>query len=236
MKKLILAFLTMASLAFARDRADLTVVSIGSDGRSAILKGDNVQKGATGILVTKLDDSKNTIVASVVALTSGNEVQAKFQVLTDLAQDALPRAVVLPRVGDKAVFYSFDNRSMVIAKNQSDYQRAVSSLESKTWLHPDVFSALLTQQRVGEPKAEHFAELCKKYSMGTINFAIKNKIYVTDCQSFEILEEIPFSSENAKDFESPFYKRTGEIETGYIGMFKESVKEYDSYYLRLLGK
>jgi hypothetical protein len=235
MKKLILAFLTMASLAFARDRADLTVVSIGSDGRSAILKGDDVQKGATGILVTKLDDSKNTIVASVVALTSGSEVQARFEVLTDLAQDALPRAVIFPKVGDKAVFYSFDNRSMVIAKNQSDYQRVVGS-ESKTWLHPDVFAALLTQQRVGEPKATHFAELCKKYSMGTIYFAIRDRVYITDCQSFEVLEERPFSSENAKEFESPFYKRIGEIETGYLGMMKESVKDYDSYYLRLLGK
>ncbi|MDD3466722.1 MAG: plasminogen-binding N-terminal domain-containing protein [Campylobacterales bacterium] len=234
MKRFIFAILAIASLVFARDRADLTVVSVGSDGRSAVLKGDNVQKGATGIVITKLNDTKNTIVASVVALSSGNEVNARFEVLTELAQDALPRAILFPKVGDKAVFYSFDERSTIIAKNQSDYQKIVSS-ENRMWLHPDLFAALLTQERIGEPKQKDFAEYCKKYSVGTIHFAIKDKVYVTDCQSFEILDIKNFASENAKEFESPFYKRTGDIETGYLGMFKENVKDYESYYLRLLG-
>lgn len=234
MKRLIFVFLAIASLAFARDRAELTVVGIGSDGTSAILKGDNVQKGATGIVITRLNDSKNTIVASVVALSSGNEVNAKFEVLTDFAQDALPRAVLFPKVGDKAVFYSFDDRSTVIAKNQADYQKIVSS-ENKTWLHPDLMAAMLTQERVGEPKQKDFAEYCKKYSVGTIYFAIRDRVYITDCQSFDILDVKSFTPEASKEYDSPFFKRTGEIETGYLGMFKENVKDYDSYYSRLLG-
>lgn len=234
MKKLILVLLAVLSMAFARDRAELTVTSVGSDGRSATLKGDNVQKGATGIVITKLDDNKNTIVASVVALSSGNEVNAKFEVLTELAQDALPRAVIHPKIGDKVVFYSFDDRSTVIAKNQADYQKIVSS-ENKTWLHPDLFAAMLTQERIGEPKKKDFAEYCKKYSVGTIYFAVKDKVYVTDCLSFDILDVKSFTPETSKEFASPFFKRTGEIETGYLGMFKDSVKDYEAYYSKLLG-
>jgi hypothetical protein len=235
MKKLILAVLAIASLAFAREKAELTVVSIDSDGRGALLKGEAVQKGATGIIVTAINNNKNTIVASMVALNSGNEVKVRFETMTDLAQDALPRALILPKAGDRALFYLFDDRSVIIAKNQADYQKVAAS-EAKTWVHPDVFAALLAKDRIGEPKAKHFASFCKLYSVGSVYFAIKDKVYVTDCQSMEVLEERAFASEPAKEFDSPFYRRTGEIDTGYLGMFKESVKDYDSYYLRLLGK
>jgi len=235
MKKLILALLAIASLAFAREKAELTIVSIDSDGRGALLKGDAVQKGVTGIVVTNLIGGKDAIVASALALNSGNEVRVRFQVMTDLAQDALPRALVLPKVGDKALFYLFDDRAMVIAKNQADYQKITATSE-KTWVHPDLFAALLARDRTGEPQAKHFSSFCKIYSVGSVYFAIKNKLYITDCQSMEIIDEKSFASENSKEFESPFFKRTGEIDTGYLGMMKESVKDYDSYYLNLLGK
>jgi len=103
-------------------------------------------------------------------------------------------------------------------------------------VHADLFAALLARDRKGEPEAKHFASFCKIYSVGSIYFAIKDKLYITDCQSMEILEERTFASENSKEFESPFFKRTGEIETGYLGMMKESVKDYDSYYLNLIGR
>jgi hypothetical protein len=236
MKKLILAILTLASLGFARDKAELTIVSVDEGGKSATAKGDNVQKGATGIVVTNLVGNKDAIiVASTKALSSGSEVKISFETLTDLAQEALPRALVLPKVGDKALFYLNDDRSTVIAKTQADYQKVTAS-ENKSWVHPDLFAALLAKDRVGEPKAKHFAQFCKLYSVSTVYFAVKDKVYVTDCQSMEILEERAFAPEASKDFASPFFQRTGEIATGYLGMFTESVKEYDSYYLRLLGK
>lgn len=235
MKKLILIFLAIASLAFAKERTELTIISIDSDGRGALAKGGAVQKGATGIVVSNITPNKDAIVASARALSSGNEIKISFETMTDLAQDALPRALILPKVGDKALFYLFDDRATIIAKNQSDYQKIAES-EKKTWVHPDLFAALLTKERIGEPDAKHFSSFCKTYSVGTIYFAIKNRVYITDCQSMEILEEKAFASENKNEFESPFFKRTGEIETGYLGILKSSVKEYDSHYLKLLGK
>ncbi len=235
MKKLILAFLALASFAFAKERAELTITSIDSDGMGATAKGADVQKGATGIVVTTIVGSKDAIVASAKALSSGSEIKIRFQTLTDLSQDALPRALILPKVGDKVIFYLNDERAVVIAKNQADYQKVTAS-ENKIWIHPDLLSALLTKERVGEPEAKHFASFCKIYSIGTIYFPIKNKLYVTDCQSLEVLEERAFASENSKDFESPFFKRTGEIETGYMGMMKEKVEDFDSYYLALIGR
>ncbi len=235
MKKWILAFLALASLAFAKERAELTITSIDPDGMSATAKGAEVQKGATGIVVTTIVGSKDAIVASAKALNSGSEIKIRFQTLTDLAQEALPRALVLPKVGDKVMFYLNDERAVVIAKNQADYQKVVSS-ENKIWMHPDLLSALLTKERVGEPEAKHFSSFCKIYSIGTIYFPIRNKLYIVDAQSLEVLEERPFTSDNSKDFESPFFKRTGEIETGYMGMFKEKVNDFDSYYSALIGR
>lgn len=235
MKRLILAFVALASLALAREIAELTITNIDYDGMGATAKGAYVQKGATGIVVTNLIGNKDAIVASARALTGGNEVKIKFQTLTDLAQDALPRALVMPKVGDKVQFYLFDDRATIIAKNQADYLTVAAS-ENKNWVHPDLFAALLTRERVGEPEPKHFASFCKIYSVGTIYFAIKNKIYITDCQSLEILEERAFVGEEKGEFESPFFKRTGEIDTGYLGLMKESVKDYDSYYLGLIGK
>lgn len=235
MKKLIFAFLAIASLAFARDRAELTITSIDSDGMGATAKGAEVQKGATGIVVTTIVGSKDSIVASARALSGGSEIKIRFQTLTDLSQEALPRALILPRLGDKVIFYLNDERAVIIAKNQADYQKVAAS-ENKIWVHPDLLSALLTKERVGEPEQKHFASFCKIYSVGTVYFPIKNKLYVTDCQSFEVLEERAFVSENSKDFESPFYKRTGEIDTGFLGMMKEKVEDFDSYYSALIGK
>lgn len=236
MKKLILAFLTLASLAFAKDRAELTITSIDSDGLGATAKGAEAQKGATGIVVTTIIGNKDSIVASAKALNSGSEIKIRFQTLTDLAQEALPRAMVLPKVGDKVIFYLNDERALIIAKNQADYQKVASS-EKKIWVHPDLLAALLTKERVGEPTQEHFSSFCKIYSVGTIYFALKNRVVVTDCQSFEPLEERAFVSENSKEeFESPFFKRTGEIETGYMGLMTESVEDFDSYYSALIGR
>lgn len=235
MKKLILAILMLASLVYAKEKVEMTVVSIDSDGMGATLKGDGfVQKGVTGIVVTKLDDQRSAIVAAARAINSGNEIKVRFEMFSDLAQEALPRAMVLPRVGDKGLFYLFDDRATIIAKNQADYQKVAAS-DNKTWVHPDLFAALLTKERVGEPKAKHISSFCRLYSVGTIYFAIRDKIYITDCQSMEILEERAFASDNQKEFDSPFYRRTGEIDTGYLGILKESVKDYDSYYLRVLG-
>lgn len=235
MKKLMLALLALASLAFARERAELTIVGIDADGLVATAKGSFVQKGATGIVVANIIGGKDAIVASARALTSGEEIKIRFEVLTDLAQEALPKASILPKVGDKAMFYLFDDRAMIVAKNQADYQKVMDG-DNKRWVHPDLFAALLTRERVGEPSAKHFASFCKIHSVGTLYFAIHNKLYITDCQSMETLEERAFDSAPSKEFESPFFKRTGEIETGYLGMLKSSVKEYEPYYLRVLGK
>jgi hypothetical protein len=236
MKKLTLAILMLASLVYSKEKVEMTIVSIDSDGMGATLKGDgNVQKGVTGIVVTKLDGQRDIIVAAARAVSSGNEIKVRFEMFDDLAQEALPRAIIFPKVGDKAIFYLFDDRATIIAKNQADYQKVVVS-DNKTWIHPDLFAALLTKERVGEPKAKHFASFCKLYAVGAVYFAIKDKVYITDCQSLEVLEERAFASENSKNFESPFFKRTGEIETGYMGMMKEKVKDFDSYYSALIGR
>jgi len=195
MKKLILAILMLASLVYAKEKVEMTIVSIDSDGMGATAKGAEVQKGATGIVVTKLDGQRDIIVAAARAVSSGNEIKVRFEMFDDLAQEALPRAIIFPKVGDKAIFYSFDDRAVIIAKNQADYQKVAAS-DNKRWVHPDLFAALLTKERVGEPKAKHFASFCKLYSVGTVYFAIKDKVYITDCQSMEVLEERAFASEN----------------------------------------
>lgn len=233
-KKIVLLALLLTASLFARERAEMTVTAIDSDGLGAILQGDEVQKGATGIVTTNLDGNKNTIVAALLANDSGTHIHATFQTLTQLAQDALPRAVISPKVGDKAIFYLFDNRSLVIARNQTDYQRIVSS-EKKEWVHPDLFAAILTKERTGTPKKKDFQQFCKAFSIGTVYFALKDKLLVVDCQSFTPMQERPFSADSGA-FKSPFYERTGDIETGYLGMMQESVKDFDSYYLDLLGK
>ena len=233
-KKLALA-VSSIGLCLSAFAADMSIVSIDSDGMGAVAKGDEVLKGTSGVVIKKINEGKSTVAAKAIAMGSGKEIKVRFEVFEALAQPALPRPIVRPQVGDGIVFGAFNNRATVIAKNQADYQKAVSS-DQKEWVHPDLFASILIRDRDGAPNRAKFAEFCDAYSVGQLYFPIMGRVYVADCQSMEVVKEYALPTDQSSEFESPFFKRTGEVETGYLGMMKTSVKDYEPYYLRLIGR
>jgi hypothetical protein len=233
MKKLIFVFLIACVSLLAE--SVLKIEKIIDNGYGAVATGSGVEVGQSGIVLSWLNSDKKAIVAkTIVTAVNGNEARLKFEVFDDLAQDSLPRYVVLPNVGDEAMFGLFEGRAAIVAKNQGDYLKATSQV-SKLLVHPDLMAFRLYKNRKGEPTKQSFMRFCADYSVGNIYFAIGDKLYKTDCGSMNVVSSDSFTPSGEKGFESPFFHRLGKIETGYLGIATESVDNYESYYKQLLG-
>jgi len=233
MYKLFLTLCLFAGLAFGA--TSVKIEKLIDNGYGAVVKNAYLKVGQSGVVRTWISDDKRAITAkAVVVEVSKDEVKIKFDVFGDIAQASLPRYLNTPKVGDEIVFDMLDSRALVIAKNQADYLKAVSII-GKQAVHPDLMAYMLMKKRKGEPKRENFGEFCSEMAVGNVYFAIGDKLYKTDCGTLAVLESASFVPQNDASFESPFFHRLGKIDTGYLGLATESVKDYEDYYYRLLG-
>jgi len=213
----------------------LKIEKIMDNGYSAIASGGGVEVGQSGVVLEWLNSDRRAVVAKAVVVgVSGTQVAIKFEVFSDVAQDSLPKYIALPKVGDDVVFGLFDSRALVVAKNQSDYLKAIT-LVNKQLIHPDLFAFRLYKNRKGVPTKEYFTSFCSDYSVADVYFAVEDKLYKVDCGSMNVISSEPFTPSGDKSYESPFFHRLGTIETGYLGFYKESVPNYEDYYKKLLG-
>jgi Plasminogen-binding protein pgbA N-terminal len=233
MSKIFLTLCLFVGLAFAA--TSVKIEKLTDNGYGAVVKNASLKVGQSGVVRSWISDDKRAITAKAIVVEAvGSEAKIRFDVFGDIAQDSLPRYLSVPKVGDEVVFDMLESRALVIAKNQADYLKAVS-IVGKQVVHPDLFAFMLSKKRKGEPKLEHFDAFCSEFAVGNVYFAVGEKLYKTDCGTLGILESASFASQKDASFEGPFFHRLGKIETGFIGMGKESVSDYEAYYLRLLG-
>ncbi len=204
--------------------------------KEAIVKNSPyVPIGSSGVVIRKLDDTHSTIIAgAVVESKNGDEMKIKFIVFDMLEQSALPPLKVLPRKGDKVLLNYLYNRAFVIAPNEDTYLSILSDFPQISWIHPDILAAFLSKEYNPTPKKEDFQKVCKQNTSMLLFFAIKNRGYFVDCNSFKILKEEKISFKEGKTA-LPFYSRIGEIESSIFSIGSNSIKNYDKYYKKLLG-
>ncbi len=212
------------------------ILSISPDGKSALIDSSDLRRGISGFVWQQLDDSHRMLVArTYISSIKGDKAKIRFTVLEDTAQEALPTVLNRPKVGDNVIFYMLEDKGFIIAPTQTDYQNAIWALPTGLKIvHPDIFASFLTTMRSAEPKESQFRAFCANSQLTNAYFVLSDGIYKTDCFTLVILEKYPFTASN-EPAQLPFFNRIGEIPTGYFGMFKDEIKNYDSYYRGLLG-
>jgi hypothetical protein len=207
------------------------------DNKSTINVG-NLIVGQSGIVVHIYDNDKRLIVSNAKVISSNSNTSVvEFFKFDDLKQDALPTSKREIEVGDVLVLNYMYNSSLLITPTLDSFQSVRDNFKLNNFIHSDIFAAKLKINNKPYPTKEDFQSFAIEQNLGTIFFALDNKVYIVDTKTFTILESYSFTYENS-EIKMPFYTRVEEIEESILDFsFFSDKKElsYDEYYKRILG-
>lgn len=201
------------------------------DKKSGAIECENLRVGESGLVIRELGDFRTIIANATITKVEESKCSVEFSEFVGLVQEALPRVKEKPAIGDKIIFKTINKRALAIAPNLKSYEE-ITNKSDISFIHPDIFATYLESESNPSPTKESFAKFCNAYSIGLIYFAIDRE-YIVDCFSFKVLEtnELEIKKE---DEIKPFYSRAGELKAS-IFSFKDEIKDYMSYYKKLLG-
>ncbi len=202
----------------------------------ATIADNNIALGATGIVIHNFDKEHQTIIAlATVTAKVDNKLTLTFSKYKNLHQSALPSYKIDPEKGDKVVLNYLYNRLLPIVPNKETYKLVTNRFVGYNIIHPDLFASKLYVEHQPRPEKSDFRQSCLQNSNNLLLFAIEDKGYFVDCQSFKILDSINLSTQGDKEAH-PFYSRIPKIKTrlGAI-MGSEDIGKYNRYYKQMLG-
>jgi len=209
-----------------------TIKAIKGD-RAYINSSSDLSIGVSGVVIHKFDSSHEAIIASATITKNQNgNIELRLSKFDDIKQDVLPNYNILPKVGDKIILNYHYNRAMIIAPSKEAYKRVQEDYKGFDWVHPDIYATFLSTKLNATPTKDSFITECKNDIMGLLFFVIKDRVYVVDCKTFSIIQNSP--TIKSKTVKKPFYTRV-DIKGRVMGFFADKVKDYDSYYTKLLG-
>ncbi len=205
------------------------IISI--DGNRATIKASKeIRVGSSGIVLHSFGKNHSTVVAKAILIAPDTILFKRYD---DLKQSVLPVPKVLPKVGDIVILNYLYNHALAIAPNYETYKNIISKHQDISWFHPDLFAAKLYADSNPSPNKEDFQKMCKDYSFALLYFAINDRGYFVDCNSFKALDaELLDGSQNKKMV--PFYSRIKDIKNSWFSFGKSKIQNYDQYYLNLL--
>lgn len=198
----------------------------------------NLVVGQTGIVVHIYNNDKRLIVSNAKVISSNsNSSVVEFFAFNDLKQDALPTTKRKVEKGDVLVLNYMYNSSLLITPTQNSFQATRDNFKLNNFIHSDILAAKLKVENKPYPTKEDFQNFAIEQNLGTIFFAIENKIYIVDSKTFTILDTYSLNYDN-KESMMPFYTRVEEIESSILTFSLFSGNDnlsYDDYYKKILG-
>lgn len=208
-----------------------------TDGSTATIFNNDIKAGESGIVIRWFDSQHSAIMANaVVTETEGDKVQLAFISYDALGQSAFPVPKLLPRKNDIVILRRFYDRALLIAPNQSIYQKITRSYDTISWIHPDLFASYLVNLGSAVPVKRHFQGFCRSYNIGIVYFVNGTRGQAYDCKTFTMINEDYISGKaKPKDRIIPFYSRLGNIEKDWFEFLTTDVGDYYFYYEQLLS-
>ncbi len=207
------------------------------DNKSTINIG-NLIIGQSGIVVHIYDNDKRLIISNAKVISSNNNSSViEFFKFDDLKQDALPTSKKGIAVGDILVLNYMYNSSLLITPTLDSFQAVRAGFELNNFIHSDILAAKLKINNQPYPTKKDFQEFAIEQNLGTIFFALDDKVFIVDSKTFTILESFVLSYKK-DETQMPFYTRVEEIEGSVLDFSFFSDKKslsYDEYYKRILG-
>ncbi|OQX73537.1 MAG: hypothetical protein B6D59_05425 [Campylobacteraceae bacterium 4484_4] len=194
----------------------------------------SVKKGASGIVIRYFDDTHYAIIAkAIVKAIKGSRATLRFEKFDLLHQEALPDYNIKPQKGDTVILNYLYNRALAITPDKTSYQEITKRYPDIDWVHPDLFAMRLSTEFNAKPTIEDFQHTCRQNDFELLFFAIDGRGYFTDCNSFEILQEVAIKTSPKATL--PFFSRLGTIKGRLGSLIGGGVKNYNTYYKKILG-
>jgi hypothetical protein len=152
-----------------------------------------------------------------------------------LEQSALPTGTWSPKVGDEVILGYNYHRALLISPNASVYKKVTGHHKERHWMHPDIFTTVLSSRGHPTPLMEDFKYTCRVNNIGLVSFVIDKSILTIDCHSFKILQNRKTKIQT-DEIQLPFYTRVVKIEANWFGEGSDELLEYSPYYVGLLAK
>ena len=236
MKHIILLFIFTISL-FA-GVIKTPILTLDNANNIATIKVDRIDIGVSGFIVHRLSQRTSSILKSVEVIGYNENTKTATLKMLDfdsLTQNSLPSGNWNVEVGDIAVLAYGYSRALLIAPNEEIYYRITKSTSQVQWLHPDIFTTILSFNGHPTPLKEDFTQMSNSTAIGLIFFYINQHLFTVDAKSMKILN-ISSAALNQQSVQLPFYNRIDEIDSAWWGEGSNELEAYEPYYCTLLAR
>ena len=165
--------------------------------------------GMSGVVVHHYSNNLNAITSRIIQFNT-----TKIRLLSSdiIHHDNLPTINTPVDIGDEVIGgYLYDN-ILLLAPDAQIYSQ-VTSMDSKNWIHPDLFALYLSKIGDTIPTKENLKSFAQRYQVGLIYIFTPNSAKLFDPISGKVVSSKSMSELPAKG-ESPFFMRLDEIESG----------------------
>ncbi len=228
LKKVLFFLLTLSVL-----QANYTITQ--ANKKTVMIEKTSWPVGSSGIIIHPVNSKLQTILARVEVINNENQTELKILPFDDLHQDALPKLVTKPQVGDIVKMGWLHDRVLLIAPSKEIYEMVQASQPNKSFVDSDFFAVHLSKEGHPSPLKEDIQAFCQAYDIGIIQFVVGQKIFKVDANSFKVLEKIEVNFQE-QTTQVPFYSHLEKIDADWWGEGSDEIEHYESYYLTLLGE
>lgn len=212
------------------------VLSIDEESQTLSIKVKKVNLGMSGFVSRQFTQNHSSILKNVVVVSfddAKGEAVLKVTEYDDLAHSALPKGKWSVEVGDDVVLAYGYSRAMLISPSEEIYYRVTKSAPNVQWVHPDLFTTILSFSGHPTPLKEDFEEMAKAISVGLYFFYLDKRLYTLDARSFVILNISP-AELMQESTQLPFYARIKDIDAAWWGEGSDELTAYEPYYYELM--
>ncbi|MFT5659422.1 MAG: hypothetical protein ACI9TV_000038 [Sulfurimonas sp.] len=212
------------------------IVSVDNVNNVVTIKVNKIDIGVSGFLVHRLSQRTSSILKSL-EVVDYNEATGiatlKMAKFDSLLQNSLPTGNWDVEVGDIAILAYGYTRALLIAPNEEIYYRITKATKQVHWLHPDIFTTILSFNGHPTPLESDFLAMSNATSIGLIFFYLHQKLFTVDAQSMKVIN-ISDAALNQTKVQLPFYSRIYEIDAAWFGEGSDILEEYEPYYCNML--
>jgi len=233
--RLLFLFFLLVNIGFA-NTINSSIIRVDLKKDVATIKADGLKVGMSGFISHLLTPNHSMILADAKVIqidSTADTATLKLSAYTELKSNSLPKGKWVVSVGDTAILGVSYARGLLIAPNADAYYNITSSMKNIEWIHPDIFTSILSYNGHPTPLRQDFKEFSDKMAVGLIYFYIDKKLYIVDANSFKTLSTQKLKSINSK-IDLPFYTRIKKIDANWFGAGNDKLKTYAPYYLKLL--
>ena len=212
------------------------ILSIDAMSETVTIKVDRIDVGVSGFIVHRLSQRTSSILKSVEVIHYDKNTKVatlKMLKFDSLRQNSLPTGNWDVEVGDIAILAYGYSRALLIAPTEEIYYRITKATKQVHWLHPDIFSTILSFNGHPTPLKSDFTEMSNATAVGLIFFYIHKKLFTVDAKSMKVLN-ISSAELNQDKVQLPFYSRINEIDAAWWGEGSDRLEEYEPHYCKML--